>query len=81
MSYWKKILEKEIKDINEMDYAKLNVIQQNIADLLQSNQLTRLEVRLILDGMKDHKMLNKEISMEIFKKNNADLIKYEGVVI
>jgi hypothetical protein len=81
MSYWKKILEKEIKDINEMDYAKLNVIQQNIADLLQSNQLTRLEVRLILDGMKDHKMLNKEIAMEIFKKNNSDLIKYEGVVI
>jgi hypothetical protein len=81
MSYWKVILEKEINQINEIDYTKLNVIQQNIADLLQSNRLTRLEVSLILDGMKDHKMLNKKIAMKIFKKNNADLIKYEGIVI
>jgi CRISPR/Cas system-associated protein Csx1 len=79
VSYWKTILEREIKDINEINYAKLNVIQQNIADLLQNNKLTRLEVRLILDGMKEHKMLNKEIATDIFKRNNADLIKFEGI--
>ena len=79
MSYWKTILENEISNIKTFNYAKLNVIQQEIADLFQKNELSKLAVDMILEGLKKHIMLNKENTLEIHKAKNAELYKIEGV--
>lgn len=59
-------------EFTETNFAKLNVIQQEIADIFQKNQLTRPEVFVILKGMRRFKMVNKELADEWWNKLIAD---------
>ena len=51
-----------MKDFSQTNFAKLNHIQQQIADIFQKNELTRPEVFVVLKSMRDFKMANKEIA-------------------
>ena len=44
MSVWKRIIEKDVAELSRINYAKLNCTLQDIADLFQKRQLTKLEV-------------------------------------
>lgn len=46
----------------ETNFLKLNVIQQEIADLFEKNKLTRPEVFVVLKGMREFKMVNRNLS-------------------
>lgn len=81
MSYWRTIMENEIFKIkNEIEYSKLNLVQQNIADLFQKNSLTKLEVELILQAMSDKVMLNADNAISIHREKYKSIYKHEGLL-
>jgi len=80
MSYWKTLVENEISKIKTFNYPKLNVIQQEIADLFQKEKLSPLEVTLILEAMKSHDILNTKIALEIHRSKYGPIYKAENIL-
>lgn len=79
MSVWKTIIENEISRLKTLNYPKLNCVQQEIADLLQRRNLEIIEVEMILEGMKAHKMLNMQICLDIHRQKWGEIYKAEGL--
>lgn len=78
---WARILKREFEELSVINYTKLNVIQQDIADLFQNNKLTIQEAGIILNGMKNKEMVNREIAVRYYKKDNEVLLNAEKLVI
>lgn len=68
MSIWKGIFEKDLFEIRSIKYNKLNVIIQNIANLLQKEGLTKIEVELINLAIANKAALNP-VNAESFYRN------------
>jgi len=51
-----------MSEFKNTNFAKLNVVQQQIAELFQKHELTRPEVFVILRSMRDFKMVNRELA-------------------
>lgn len=49
-------------EFTETSFAKLNVVQQEIADLFMKHGLTRPEVFVVLKGMREFKMINRTLA-------------------
>jgi hypothetical protein len=79
MSVWKEILVKDINELEALNYTKLNVIQQEIADMLQGKKLTRMEVFCILRGMMEKEMVNFEQAKKYYNKNYGAILEEESV--
>lgn len=81
MSSWRNVHLRSIKNLSTLNYAKLNVIQQEIADKFEKNKLTWLEVFLILKGMKNKEMVNYEKAKNYYKWEYEAGLKAEGIDI
>jgi hypothetical protein len=81
VSVWREILLKDIEDIRKINFAKLNCKLQQIADEFMKEGMTRNEVFLITEAIKDKTMLNEEIALGMFQKNYECLLRAEGVVL
>lgn len=51
-----------MSEFTNTNFSKLNVIQQKIADLFQNESLSRTEVFVVLKGLREFKMVNKELA-------------------
>lgn len=51
-----------MSEFTKTNFSKLNAIQQQIADLFQSNELTHAEVFAVLKGMREFKMVNRQLA-------------------
>lgn len=79
MSVWKEILVKDINELQALNYTKLNVIQQEVADMFQVKKLTRMEVFCILHGMMEKEMVNLEQAKKYYNQNYGAILKAESV--
>jgi hypothetical protein len=79
MSVWKDIMLDGIAELERINYTKINVIQQKIADIFQDEQLTRKEVFCILNGMIDQEMVNFEQAKKYFKRNHQAILDAENI--
>lgn len=48
-----------MSEFTSTNFAKLNIIQQQIADIFQKNELTRAEVFVTLKGMREFKAVDR----------------------
>lgn len=79
MSVYKALLERDLSEIKTINYARLNCIIQDMADKLQGDNLTLLEVSLIVRAIKNREMLNIENATKFYRKENKKLLEIEGV--
>ena len=79
MSVWRDILLKDLRELSSINYTRLNVIQQDLAERFMSEGLTRLEVFCLLNGMLNKEMVNKENAERYYDKNYGAIMDYEGL--
>jgi hypothetical protein len=77
MSAWYRIFRRDLDKLPEIHYTKMNVIQQIIADLFMKEQLTQLEVELILIGMQEKEMLNAENGLRWYRAKHRTLLELD----
>lgn len=78
MSVWREIINSKASDIASCDFRKLNVVQQEVADLFMSRRLTKTEVFLILNGLIDKRMVNKISAEKYFRENYGNIVEAES---
>jgi hypothetical protein len=79
VSVWKEILLKDIEDIKKINFTKLNCKLQKLADEFMNEGMTRHEVFLITEAIKDKTMLNQDIALGMYRRNHELLLKAEGI--
>ena len=81
MSVWREILFKDIADIRRINFTKLNCKLQSLADDFMIEEFTRNEVFLIVEAIRNKTMLNEEVALRLYRKNNEKLLEMEGITI
>lgn len=77
MSVWREIISSKARDIASCDFSKLNVVQQEVADLFMSRRLTKVEVFLILNGLIDKRMVDKISAEKYLRENYGNIVEAE----
>lgn len=80
MSVWREILIKDIKEIEKINFTKLNCKLQELAESFMNEKFTRNEAFLIIEAIRNKTMLNEKVALDFYSKNNELLLKAEGIV-
>lgn len=75
MSPWREIIIKDIEEIKNLNFAKLNCIQQDLANTFQKEKLSKIEVFMILRGMMEKEMINENKCKKYYNINYGNIVE------
>lgn len=79
MSAWRKILHRDMSDVKKINFTRLNCKLQQLADDFMREGFTRNEVFLITEAIKDKTMLNEEVAIRMYRRENEIILREEGI--